>query len=172
MDLKPTDLASPAEWQNIQTLFASVTGLTSVTFDAEGNPVSPPDFQNEFCRAFKSTEVGATWCRLSHRHMAEEAARNRAPYIGPCRAGLMKVVVPIIVDGEVIGFTGGCGAYDKSKGLNIDELIKAGAAAGLDENTVRQLAETIKGIDDEIINQEIELMNEKIRTLIMRRRVK
>lgn len=170
--MKPTDLASPAEWQNIQTLFASVTGLTSVTFDVEGNPVSPPDFQNEFCRDFKATEVGANWCRLSHRQMAEQAAKTKEPYIGLCRAGLLKVVVPIIVDGEVIGFTGGCGAYDKNAGLDMDGLINAGIAAGLDENTVRELAETIKGIDEEIIRQEIELMNEKLKTIIMRYKAK
>lgn len=169
--MKPTDLASPAEWQNIQTLFAAVTGLTSVTFDIDGNPVSPPDFQNEFCRNFKSTAQGAAMCKESHQKVASEAMMKRAPVVGRCKAGLIKVVVPIFYKGEIIGFTGGCGVYHKDSGLDLVSLIEAGSFAGLDAEKIKELAGTIKGIDNKTIDEEIKILQSKIEALISRHMV-
>jgi len=169
--MKPTDIASPAEWQNIQTLFAMVTGLTSVTFDIDGNPVSPPDFQNEFCRTFKSIPQGAAMCKESHSKIASEAMMKKAPVVGRCKAGLIKVVVPILYNGEIIGFTGGCGVYHKDSGLDLVSLIEAGAFAGLDAEKVKELAETIKGIDNKTIEEEIQILQTKVEALISRHTV-
>lgn len=166
--MKPTDIATPAEWQNIQNLFAMVTGLTSVTFDLDGNPVAPPDFQNEFCRTFKGTTQGAALCKESHQRIVEQVLATGRPAVGLCKAGLVKVVVPIYYDGEMIGVTGGCGVYRKESGLDLSRLIEAGALAGLDAEKVKNLALTIKGIDDATINEEIEILNSKIDSLIAR----
>lgn len=166
--MKPTDFASPAEWQNIQSLFAAVTGLTSVTFDVEGNPVSPPDFQNEFCRAFKGTANGAMMCKESHQKIAEEALQKRAPVVGLCKAGLIKVVVPIFYKDEIIGFTGGCGVYHRDHGLDVAKLIEAGSFAGIDADKVKELAETIKSIDNKTIEEEINVLESKIKALMLK----
>jgi ligand-binding sensor protein len=166
--MKPTDIASPAEWRNIQTLFATVTGLTSVTFDLDGNPVSPPDFQNEFCRAFKATPQGAAMCKESHQKIAAEAARRNAAVVGRCKAGLIKVVIPIVYKGEIIGFTGGCGVYHKDVGLDLVSLIQVGSFAGIDAEEVKELAETIKGIDNNTIEEEIKILESKVQALLSR----
>lgn len=168
--MKPTDLATPAEWHNIQSLFAAVTGLTSVTFDVEGNPVSPPDFQNEFCRYFKGTPEGAKMCKESHASIASEAMKKRAPVVAKCKAGLIKVVVPIFYNDEIIGFTGGCGVYKKDEGLDIEKLVEAGAIAGIDASKVKELAETIKSIDDATIKEEIDILQTKIKAILIRYR--
>lgn len=166
--MRPTDIATPSEWQNIQNLFAMVTGLTSVTFDLDGNPVAPPDFQNEFCRAFKGTPAGAAACRESHQKIVDQVLLTRKPAIGFCKAGLLKIVVPIIYDGEIIGVTGGCGVYQKDTGLDLAKLIEAAAFAGIDADTAKMLASTIKGIDDQTIQEEIEVLNSKLEALIAR----
>lgn len=169
--MKPTDIATPAEWQNIQSLFAAVTGLTSVTFDIDGNPVSPPDFQNEFCRTLRSNPEGTKLCKESHMKIAKEAMVTKKPLIGRCRAGLIKVVVPIFFKGEIIGFTGGCGVYLKDSGLDMMSLIEAGSLAGLNEEKVRKLSETIKGIDNRIIDEEIRILQAKVETFVMRHKL-
>lgn len=167
--MKPTDIASPAEWQNIQSLFSMVTGLTSVTFDLDGNPVAPPEFQNEFCRAFKGTETGTKYCRESHLEITERVLRTGKPEVSKCRAGFVKVVVPIYYNGEIIGVTGGCGVFLKTEGLDVEKLVSVAADAGLDESTVRQLAETIKGIDNTTIEEEISLLQAKLDALLTSR---
>ncbi|MCX7832187.1 MAG: PocR ligand-binding domain-containing protein [Actinobacteria bacterium] len=169
--MKPTDIATPAEWQNIQSLFSAITGLTSVTFDIDGNPVSPADFQNEFCRVFKSSPEGAKLCRESHMNIAQEAMVTKKPLIGRCKAGLIKVVVPIFYNGEIIGFTGGCGVYHKDFGLDIVSLIEAGALAGIEAEKVRELAETIRGIDKETIDEEIKILQTKVEAIVKRHQI-
>lgn len=166
--MKPTDIATAEEWKNIQSLFSSITGLTSVTFDLEANPVAPPDFKNSFCREFKATGYGAKMCKESHIALTEEVIATRRPVVGRCKAGLIKVVVPIFYDGEIIGVTGGCGVYKVDDELDTEKLVEMGKAAGLDEDRVVEIAATIKAIDDATIQKEINILQSKVDAIIAR----
>lgn len=166
--MKPTDIASAEEWKNIQSLFSSITGLTSVTFDLDANPVSPPDFKNSFCREFKGTDYGAKMCKQSHLELTQEVIATRRPVVGRCKAGLIKVVVPIFYKGEIIGVTGGCGVYKINEGLDMEKLLELGKAAGLDEERIQEYAATIKTVDDATIQKEINILQSKIEAIVTR----
>lgn len=166
--MRPTDLATPEEWKDIQSLFAMVTGLTSVTFDLDANPVTQPDFQNSYCARVKATETGAALCKEAHKAITNEVLRTGKPVVGRCRAGLVKVVVPIRIDGEIVGVTGGCGVYLKTEGLDRQALLGVGERVGFSQQDVMELAETIKGIDEKVIAEEIEVLNSKLEMLVTR----
>ena len=46
---------------------------------------------------------------LAHQNIAAQAQRTRRPVIAECDAGLMKIAVPIFINGEFLGVAGGCG---------------------------------------------------------------
>ena len=166
--MNPTDIASPEEWRDIQSLFSMVTGLTSVTFDLGGNPVVKPEFQNQYCARVRATEAGTAACKEAHKAITEEVARSGQPLVGRCKAGLIKVVVPIKIDGEIIGVTGGCGVYLKDEGLDREALLKLGESVGMTVQEVMTLADTIKAIDRHVIDEEIDVLNSKIDMFALR----
>jgi len=166
--MNPTDIATPEEWRDIQSLFAMVTGLTSVTFDLDGNPVAKPEFQNQYCARIRATDAGTAACKEAHKAITEEVVRSGKPVVGRCKPGLIKVVVPIRVDGEIIGVTGGCGVYMKEEGLDRKALLKLGESIGMTVQEVMELADTIKAIDRKVIDEEIDVLNSKLDMLVMR----
>lgn len=170
--MKLTDLATPEEYRNIQQLFSMVTGLTSVTFGLDGMPVTTPEFQNDYCAKIKASKEGARLCFEAHRAITEQVLKKGTPLVAKCKAGLLKVVVPIQYEGEIIGVTGGCGVYLKSEGLDFEKLIEVGQHAGISREEVYNLAETIKGIDRETIEEEIDILNSKINALVSRKKEK
>ncbi|GAG83902.1 unnamed protein product, partial [marine sediment metagenome] len=65
---------------------------------------------NKLCPVIKADEKGQNYiCAIAHQNIAVEARRSRQPVIAECDAGLMKLVVPIFVNGEFLGVAGGCG---------------------------------------------------------------
>ncbi|MGD8993559.1 MAG: PocR ligand-binding domain-containing protein, partial [Desulfobacterales bacterium] len=48
-------------------------------------------------------------CAVAHQNIAAQAERTRQPVIAECDAGLMKLAVPIFVNGQFLGVAGGCG---------------------------------------------------------------
>ena len=65
---------------------------------------------NKLCPVIKVDDKGQNYiCAVAHQNIAAEAKRTHKPVIAECDAGLMKLVVPIILNGEFLGVAGGCG---------------------------------------------------------------
>lgn len=168
--MKVEELAPPAEWKDIQSLFSNVTGFTSITCDSDGNPVTDPRFQNEFCKQFTSTEIGMEKHIQVHKEFMKRVFKTKKPIVDKCSAsGLLKVVVPIIYNSRVIGMTGGCGVYLKSEGLNLVKLLEAGEEAGMESREVKKHVKTIKMVDEKTIQHEISVINAKLNALVSRK---
>ena len=84
----------------------------------------------------KADEKGQNYiCALAHQNIAAQAQRTRRPIIAECDAGLMKIAVPIFINGEFLGVAGGCGyllgdgdvdtfMVNKTIGIAEDKLMK------------------------------------------------
>lgn len=109
--MKLTDIAPLEKWLELEHKINDRSGLNASVFDVEGVRITEfKRWANKLCPVIKADERGQSYiCAVAHQNMAAEAKRTRKPVISECDAGLMKLVVPIFVNGEFLGVAGGCG---------------------------------------------------------------
>lgn len=90
--------------QKFQDNFARAAGMTAVTVDKDGKPVTRPTDWSEFCMKYtRGSSEGCRRCEQCDKNGGETAARTGKPSVYECHAGLMDFGAPIIVDGKQIG---------------------------------------------------------------------
>lgn len=109
--MKLEDLQPLNRWLELEKEIHARSGLSVNVFDANGVRIT--DFRfwpNDLCRMVKDIDAGkSTICATAHMNLANEAARSGKPVIEECDAGLLKIVVPILAQGQFIGAVGACG---------------------------------------------------------------
>ena len=109
--MKLTDIAPLEKWLELEQKIHERSGLNASVFNVDGVRIT--DFKkwaNKLCPVIKADEKGQDYiCAVAHQNIAAEAERSHQPVIAECDAGLMKMVVPIFVNGEFMGVAGGCG---------------------------------------------------------------
>jgi len=109
--MKLTDIAPLDKWLELEQKINERSGLNASVFNVDGVRIT--DFKrwaNKLCPVIKADEKGQNYiCAVAHQNIAAEAERTHQPVIAECDAGLMKMVVPIFVNGEFLGVAGGCG---------------------------------------------------------------
>ena len=109
--MKLIDIAPLQKWLELEQKIHERSGLNASVFDVAGVRIT--DFKrwaNKLCPIIKADEKGQNYiCAVAHQNIAAQAERTRQPVISECDAGLMKLAVPIFVNGEFLGVAGGCG---------------------------------------------------------------
>ena len=109
--MKLTDIAPLETWIGLEQKINERSGLNASVFDVDGVRIT--DFKkwaNKLCPVIKADQKGQDYiCAVAHQNIAAQAQRSRQPVIAECDAGLMKLVVPIFLNGEFLGVAGGCG---------------------------------------------------------------
>jgi ligand-binding sensor protein len=110
-----TEIATLERWMALEKDIQARSGMDANVFDPRGHRISPQKhWANALCPAVKDTDKGQSFiCAPAHMNIAAEAARSRRTVIEECDAGLIKLVVPIFVDGEFVGAVGACGMRDE-----------------------------------------------------------
>jgi len=116
-DISLNDLFSLEELQNLQELFSSAYGVSSVITYPNGTPVTSP---NNFCRLCKDvvrgTEKGRKYC-----HHTETSFTESGPKIKPCMGGsLWEAGANITVGNKHLG--NWLIGQTRSENLNIEYL--------------------------------------------------
>jgi ligand-binding sensor protein len=109
--MKLTDIAPLDKWLELEQKINERTGLNASVFNVDGLRITNfKKWANKLCPLIKADEKGQNYiCAVAHQNIAAEAERTHQPVIAECDAGLMKMVVPIFVNGEFLGVAGGCG---------------------------------------------------------------
>ena len=111
-----TDIAPLKKWLELEQKINERSGLNASVFDVAGVRIT--DFKrwaNKLCPVIKADEKGQSYvCAVAHQNIAAEAKRSHKPVIAECDAGLMKLVVPIFLNGEFLGVAGGCGSISEN----------------------------------------------------------
>ena len=109
--MKLTDIAPLDKWLELEQKINNRTGLNSSVFNIDGVRITNyKKWANKLCPIIKADEKGQNYiCAVAHQNIAAEAERTHQPVIAECDAGLMKMVVPIFINGEFLGVAGGCG---------------------------------------------------------------
>ena len=109
--MKLTDVAPLNIWVELEQKINERSGLNASVFDVDGVRIT--DFKkwaNKLCPVIKADKKGQDYiCAVAHQNLAAEAKHSRQPVIAECDAGMMKLVVPIFLNGEFLGVAGGCG---------------------------------------------------------------
>lgn len=89
--------------QDIQDKFADITGMSFVTVDFKGKPITRYSNFSEFCKKVRSIPNMQEECYKSDAHAGLEAAISQKPYIYRCPCGLVDFAIPIIVNEQYLG---------------------------------------------------------------------
>lgn len=108
-ELHLTDLVDVEVLQRIQDAFSNMTGMASLTTDADGAPVTKGSNFTEFCMRYtRSTPAGRSRCEQCDKFGAHATWKNGKSTTYYCHAGLIDYAAPIIADGKLVGcFIGG-----------------------------------------------------------------
>lgn len=91
--------------KKFQNLFFRLTGLYTTFIDNNADFITQARGQCKFCKIISLEEkrTGISRCWESNRNACIKAQKLKKPYIYKCYAGLTEVIVPIIVEDNVIG---------------------------------------------------------------------
>lgn len=137
-----TDLLPAEKWEELEKEIAERFGLNATVTDNAGSRVTKFDnFCNKLCERIKTDPKGRTAiCAVAGQFFASEVKDAEGPIMEECDAGLTKIAVPIIADGEIIGSVGGCGVliddaeaddFMVARSLGVDEAELEGCMASV-----------------------------------------
>jgi coenzyme F420 hydrogenase subunit beta len=163
-----TDLLSPAKWLDFDMDFYERSGMNAYAFDTMGDRIAGhKKWANQLCPVIKGNPSKASnICGLSHQAMAAMAKKQRKIVVGECEAGLLKVCVPVVVNGEFVGIVGGCGLLAENGEVDVDMVS---AVTGMDPALVERFAGDIRHLSREEIEEHIRYLEDRVREFSARK---
>jgi len=160
-----TDLLPLEKWAELETEIHTRSGLESNVFNTDGIRITDNKvWVNRLCPAIKATDKGQAFiCAVAHMNLANQAKNEQRAVIEECDAGLMKIVVPIIVDGEFIGAIGACGLLPADG--EVDSFL-VNKITEIDEDTIEALSEDLSVIETNAAEEVAQFIWEKIQTIV------
>ncbi len=144
-----TDLLPWGKWLELEKEINRRSGLNATVFDI--NHIRITDFKkwaNNLCPVIKANEKGQTFiCSTAQQNIAAMAQKTRKPVVEECDAGMVKIIVPVFVNGEFLGSVSGCGLLIADKGKVESFLIHK--TTGIDEEEIERLSKKIGHISME-----------------------
>ncbi len=155
------------EWVEIEQEIHQMAGLNAAVYDVHGQRITNyKGFANRLCPTLRATGKGQQFiCAVAHQNMASRAAKTGKTVVAECDAGLMKFVVPIIVENEFLGTAGGCGLLRDQE--QVDAYL-VHRTTGLNEEEVRHLAENIKIISSDTLQRVLAYTETKVAQEVQR----
>jgi len=160
-----TDLLPLEKWAELEKEIHARSGLESNVFNTDGIRITDNKvWVNRLCPSIKSTDKGQAFiCAVAHMNLANQARDTKSPVIEECDAGLMKIVVPIIVDGTFIGAVGACGLLPA--GGEVDSFL-VNKITDIEEEKIEALCEDLAVIEINSAEEVAQFIWEKIETIV------
>ncbi len=90
-------------FRSIQEKYSKATGLSFVTVDYKGLPLTEYSEFTEYCKEVRKLEGYGELCEQCDAHGGLHAAITGQPYIYKCHSGLVDFALPITYEGSYIG---------------------------------------------------------------------
>lgn len=160
-----TDLLPLEKWTQLENEIHERSGLQSNVFNTDGIRItSKKVWVNRLCPAIKATDKGQSFiCAVAHMNLANQAKDQKRPVIEECDAGLMKIVVPIFVDGDYIGAVGACGLLPA--GGEVDSFL-VNKLTDIDEESIEEWCEDLAVIEKNSAEEVAQFIWEKIEAVV------
>ena len=164
--MKLTDLCPLETWAALEDEIYERSGLNPAVYNVDGIRINRrPQWPNRLCPEIKAIPKGQAFiCATAHMNLANQARKTGKPVIEECDAGMVKLVVPIIVEGTFLGAAGGCGlllddgevdTFLVNKIVGIEEARAESLAQGIPSLTMQKAEELcglIQARIDRIVN--------------------
>ncbi len=147
--MNPLDLRSKDEWEKILKRFARDSKMTTCLTDDTGAQLFCAGDRYPLCAAVRE-KPGALMsiCSQVNTAMLAFIKKSLEPELDFCDAGLMRVVVPIVKDGQLIGQITACGLASENEELDSFLVSKE---VGITEDEALELAKAAPfGSDEEL----------------------
>lgn len=137
-----TDFIKASTLQDVQNAFVALTGVATSIRDADGNPLTDPGGDNDYCRMFLNHPEASVACRDCHTRATQSACATGGLVQMECHAGLTQYAAPVNIKGEplaaiIIG--------DRPRTPLTDDQVRTVADRfGLDYDTLRRAAWGLK----------------------------
>lgn len=157
------DLIPEEELVKLQRELHDRFGLNSDIMDGEGHRLFGSTWGNDLCMAIREDEKGFGAICATAGQMFTQLLKKGEPFVEYCDGGMMRVSVPVVVGGEVVGAVGGCGLASEDD--EVDEFT-IGMMSGLSEADIAARAATVKTVSEERVAEIQEFIAERLKALL------
>jgi ligand-binding sensor protein len=132
-----TQVLPKEKWEEFEKELFDRFQLNCTVYNISGQGITgKPHWCNRLCPEIKANKNSlAAICATGNQAFMAQAKKTHKAVIDECDAGLLKIAVPIFVDGEFLGTAGGCGLLpsngevetfllEKTMGLSETQLLK------------------------------------------------
>jgi len=167
--MKLTDLLSSEGWAQFEKELFERYAMNCTVYDTTGVGITgKPRWCNRLCPEIKANPDSlAAICAPGNQNFMAQARQTERPVIGECDAGLVKIAVPIFVNGDFLGTAGGCGRLPEGGEV---EMFLIEKTTGLDEARIRELCEGIQPISEQEAQEMAEYIEARIARITGRNR--
>lgn len=159
------DILPLQKWYELEKDIFERSGLASNVFNVNGIRIT--DFKvwvNRLCPAVKADDRGQSFiCAVAHMNIAGMAKDSKKPFAGECDAGLLKLVVPIFVDGVFLGAVGACGLLPDDS--EVDSFM-INRTIEMDDDIIEDLSSDIRRISSDDVEELGKYITERIDKIV------
>jgi ligand-binding sensor protein len=150
--MTPLDILSKNEWEEILEQFARSSRMASCLGDAKGSVIQCRSDRYPLCAAIRGNQETLTYiCSQASATMSAVVKKTMRPELDYCQAGLMRVVVPVVRNGETVGQIFACGLASEEEEIDTNSLAKQ---LGISEDEVREMAKSTPLGSEEAVERE------------------
>lgn len=136
--MTPLDLFSRDEWKEILERFAGKVRMAACLGDPAGNPIECRADRYPLCTAIRNDRKSATFiCGQASATMSAVVKKTMETELDYCQVGLIRLVVPIVRNGETIGQVFACGLASREEEIDSETVAKQ---LGISEDEVLEIA--------------------------------
>jgi ligand-binding sensor protein len=157
------DLVSEEELARLQQELHDRFGLNADIMDGDGHRLLGNIWGNDLCRAIRDDDKGFGAICATAGQMFTQLLKKGEPFVEYCDGGMVRVSVPVVVDGEVVGGVGGCGLVPADE--EVDEF-SIGMMSGLSEEDIAEKAKTVRTVTEEQLAEIQAFITERIDGLL------
>lgn len=156
-ELYLTDLIDAEILQRFQDAFSRMTGIASLTTDADGIAVTHGSNFSEFCMKYtRTSEIGRMRCEKCDKFGAEMALEKGKSTTYFCHGGLVDFAAPIMADGKQVGcFIGG---QVLTEAPDETAVRTVAAEIGVDPDAYWEAAQKVNILEKETIDRAAEFL--------------
>lgn len=134
--------------------YYTVTEIRITVFDENFNEITAyPKKRAVLCEKVRSCEAIDLKCRECDRNACKMAAKAKTPYIYKCHLGLTEIILPLIINGDVLGYLFFAHIFSfENINDGVKEVLNNIAKYGFDEKEIRSLCEKMPLKSNEYIS--------------------
>lgn len=149
--MTPFDLKSKDEWKEILNRFSTEVNMTACLTDESGSQLFCSGDRYPLCSSVREDKDALTFiCAQTNTAMLAVVKKRLQPEVDLCEAGLLRLVVPIISNNELIGQVTACGLAAEDDELDTFLVSKQ---LGITEAKVADMAKSTPVASEEELKQ-------------------